>query len=439
MKTIKSVLGDTWIITNKQASPEGGDRTFGLNEDMQEMIDKSQQSEKWAKRLRLIAGAPLNDDKDCIYVPDKNYFNWYRTISLESPEFIPDDYSSGAQLVYPEDTRLHISESVGEPGAHYGPYYIYGRDDEGRYGVVGFSEELSEVPGILEKLKGTEFDHLPVFSRIAGTVYDLDGGYQADTLAVSNHSMDIWTTDLHTTIVDAEGKIVFNGQLSPEEIITYRQSADALRAMLESNSEHLASFIPRENERLEKFSSTPTYIPVDEDDLRNKLTSLPEHVGVKLVGTSRSVEFVVSSEIIKSWANPEGKLIEIPESPTKDFFKELNVEYLQLTGFRHYTILFKDVGGFLVDINWSNALPIDKLFGFVRVNTKEEDVLYDLQEKRGDHDNKTPCGNQEMMEILSNSMRCDQPIVNKQIPIEALIKRAKPTPSDANESSGPGM
>lgn len=439
MKTIRSVIGDTWIITDKDATPKGGDRTFALNQNMQEMIDKAQQSEKWAKRLNLIGNAQLNEAKDCILVPDKNYFNFYRIISLNDPDFVPDYYSSGAQLVYPEDTRLHISESVGEPGAHYGPYYIYGRDEDGKYGVVGFSEDLCDVPAILEKLKGTKFDHLPEFSNTIGTVYDLCGGFKADTLAVCNRGMDIWTTELHTTIVNADGKIVFVGQLTPDEIITYRKSGDALNAMLGSNSEHLASYMPNENALLEKFAASPLFVPVSMHDLSVKLFGLPDNESVKLAVNSAPVELIISSEVVRIWCTPNDQKITIPESPTKDFFQGLDVEYLQLTKFRTFTILAKDLDGFAVDSSKSNSLPMDKLYDFLKERPATEAAGDVLHNHSSDPVGTDEYGYKHILRVLANFMESDPNLVEKKIPIDALIRRAKTSKNDLNECYGPGM
>lgn len=78
MKVVTSLLGDKWVIDENGAKPELGDRIFGANDNMIEMLEKSQTSEKWAQRLQQIAYAEINEDKTAIYAPDQKNFNWYR-------------------------------------------------------------------------------------------------------------------------------------------------------------------------------------------------------------------------------------------------------------------------------------------------------------------------------------------------------------------------
>lgn len=445
MSPITSILGDVWLISDTIAMPEGGDRSFGLNENMVEMIDKAKVSEKWANRLRIIAEAPLNAKRDAIYVPDNTFFNWYRAISLEYPDFRQDDYWSGALVYYPEDTRLFVEEFVAEPGSYYGPYFVCARIDGVAAGMVGYAESRSELPGILERLSGTELHPLPKFSTSHSTVFDLCNGFKAEVYVSKVTVSDIEEADFETVIADADSNVVFKGILNPGELFACKESHDGLQAMIaekrgEVPSKAEDSELREANERLRLFASTELYAPDTVAALKEKIEGLSDFAPIKLITADGKTELLVSSAIIKEWKDSLGQRVNIPAIPTKSDIRSLGLDSVRLTHRREFSLLAKDASGFWAfEAKFRAGFSIDKLFDF----TNDAELLFAAIEELGKRHNEYGASiidTEAVLSLLDSSDNREfQYLYDRVIPIEALINRARPDVVTEQASSGMSM
>jgi hypothetical protein len=385
MKTIQSLKGDIWIIKDNKAMPENGDREFTLNDNMQEMLTKSQVDETWANRLQLIANAELNDDKTAIYVADKNHFNWYREIPLDDPEFrTHNDYNSGFSLIYPDDTRLMISEDVAEPGAHYGPYHVILVQKDGPQGVVGYSEDLSEIPGILEKLKDRELTPLPRFSTLESMIIDLCDGYKAEIYALENHSMDIWDVSFPSEILSPSGEIVCVGTLQPNSMLTLQQSPEALQEYIDQNNDpswkYGAERLKLKNEVISQFNSTEPFQPQDLDELKKEFQNLKENTPIVLKCANDKSEMLITWNTVKVWRGSNNWNISDEKFPSDHDLRHFEGDSIRLCKQKRFTISIRNTNGFATENETFDALNYDILFKVVKGKDALKEAFEDLQE-----------------------------------------------------------
>ncbi|MEG1347347.1 MAG: hypothetical protein RSD49_04780 [Hafnia sp.] len=428
MKIITSKLGDRWQITDTEAMPEGGDRKFGMNNNMIEMIENAQKSDRWAERLRIVANAELSEDKECIYVPDRDYFNWFRSVSLQDPEFrTHHDYESGFRLTYPDDTRLTISEGVEEPGAHYGPYYINGTGEDGKYGLVGFSEDLSDIPGILEKLKGSKLSPLPQFSALDSVIYQLSDGFKAEIHGIECHSMDIWTVSFKATITDPKNKIIFEDVLGLDEIIQCGYSSNDLQDVLSRyKNEYQIQHLNDVNKALVLFNTLDAFNPESVSDLKNQLNILPKNTSLKLTCADQKTELLISSSVVKSWERLSGEKAYIGDSPTETELESLGVDSLRLRHLREYTVKAKDIGGASIETDVIKSLSIENLFSVVTDEAEFTKLFDKAQDSHNRCTQMTRLGRLAVLDTLNNGYHAPlEYISDKVIPIGTLIKSAR--------------
>ncbi|MDU8352893.1 hypothetical protein RYA05_13610 [Pseudomonas syringae pv. actinidiae] len=368
MKTVTSVLGDNWIVDNNKARPEFGDREFGMTPDMQEMIENAQKSPKWAERLKCLASAELNEDKDAIYVADRKHNNWFRSISLDSPEFRfgEQDYYGGFRLTYPGDTRLKIEEMIIEPGNSAGPYLVIAKGDDGVTGIVGACDFESELSPILESLANQPLFPLPPLSTYKGAVYEIADGYKAETSVSEMQHNDSNILSFNTTVVDPDGKIVLFADFPPAALLSIRDSGEYLQKILGDCADVRDREIQKQmvdlNSRLVKFNTTEVCSPVDAEGLNEALDNLPKNTPLKLMSANKDYEIILSWRQVKLWKEPSGKIVATGETPNEEILEGITVKSLDLCYEREYSVETKQSDGFTVLRHPAGPISRDNLF-----------------------------------------------------------------------------
>lgn len=430
MKTITSVLGDNWIVDNNKARPEFGDREFGMSADMQEMIENSQKSPKWAERLRYLASAQLNEDKDAVYVADRKHNSWFRSINLESPEFRFGelDYFGGFRLTYPDDTRLKIEEFITEPGNSAGPYFVMAKGEDGSIGIVGACDHESELAPILESLKDQPLDPLPQMSTYRGAIYDIADGYRAETSVRETQYNDSTHLSFNTTLLDPDGKIVLCASFPPAALIKIKDSGEYLQKILgdcaDVRDKQIQSQLVDLNSRLVRFNTTATSSPSTIDDLNELLDSLPRNALLKLESASKEYELIVSWKQVKHWKEPSGKIIATDETPSEEVLEGISVDSLDLCYEREYSIETKQADGFTVHRYQAAAINRENLFGVVSDSA--------LVAER----NEPSFLQSDILDLVKGGKDDIEYVSKKSFPLAAVVKRAQDELAKAIASYG---
>lgn len=378
MKTVTSVLGDKWVIENGKATPEFGDRSFGVNQHMTEMLENSTKSEKWAKRLKYISTAELTEDKDAILVADSRNNGWLQTISLEDPQFRQDNYF-GYSLIYPDDRRLIITEGVGDPGSSYGPYYVTTKDEAGVHGIVGYSEREEDLPEILEKLAGTDLKPLPQMSETKYVQFDLADGFRAETSLLQTTYDDIADMSYVTTIVSPDNQIVANAHFSPDILIKMRDSGEYLNKILGDLADRRDEWVNQRlndmNDRLNLFERTEVTKIKNLEQLEDKVKGIGKNGSLKLECADNESHIVISWQQVKKWRQMDGTVISVEENPSEEFLNKAGIEKLRLCYEREYLIDAKQQGGFTVSRQKAPSIDVDTLFAITQDRTAFDDIL----------------------------------------------------------------
>lgn len=441
MKTITSVLGDKWVINNGHAKAEFSDIEFAVNENMTEVLNNAQKSEKWANLLRTISKAELNADQDAVYMVDKKNNNWFREISLEDPNFRVNhnDYFWGYDLVWPEDTRLKISEICGDPGSEYGPYLIQTKRNDGTLGIVGYSEQEEDIPAILESLKDTELNPLPDFFEHKNVVFDLPDGYQAEvnkSIFLDNGIPDV---SFPTAIIAPDKSVVMVATMYPDTLIGIR-TAEHLHKVLEDGASRRTNMhndqLKEINDRLSTYHATDLYEPKNAFEFADTMLKLKKDTPLKVMTADKEHEILISWQQVKRWRHVNGKLIAQDEMPHVDDLKALGVDAVRLCVERVYTIQTKQTDGFLVIESRPTSINSDKLYSLV----SDQDFLMSVITRQGENGTIHPVPAQE--QIISTTMGGYQGIEylsDKNLSIKAAIKMSQNEMDKAINKYGSGL
>jgi hypothetical protein len=259
--------------------------------------------------------------------------------------------------------------------------------------------------------------------------------------------MDIWTASYETTITNDQGLIVFSGYLTPEDIVGFRRSGDELRSMSEKTvSEYCPENVKKLNEIVMEFKTRDSFVPTDVQNLTSKLKELSVGDSLKLTCADNKTELLISCGVEIEWKDSVGREVRIPESPTKSDIKNLGLESVRLIHEKVYTAHAKDINGSSIESSPLHALSFNKLFEMVSDTDKFRERFNDMQEWHSDVADMNCLGRSAIIQIFTdihdiNDAERPAPeyLVDKVIPIAALIKRARQEPTDTNESSGPGM
>ena len=400
-----SFIGDVWQISDTLATPIGGDRKFGLNEQMSMLLEGATKNEACANILRFYANAPLNESKDALLLPDSAHDNWLRSCALSDPTFdtAEEDYFYGVRLIYPADTRLHIEQGVVDPGSMYGPYYVGAKGDDNQMGIVGIADSWEDLKGLLERLKGTMLSPMPVLTEGKSKVIDFCEGYRAEVRLVGVEELDFGSSVIETTVVDVRNEIVFQGFVKRDTLLEFRQSKMDFEAMLATQSKEkqgaASNTLGWANESLKTFAAIGYFKPSSPEDLTDMLNNIRLNCSIKLLLADGESEILVTATQ--------------PGSMPKET--------------RHLTFDIKYVDGFaLSSKTLSNKPDVEVIFALINDKAK---LTSNLESSRELHPHEGLNSKHDLILMLSES---DQKI-GRVRELDKPVKSSSTTRYDDNE------
>lgn len=439
MKIITSLLGDRWVINDGKAKPELGAIEFSVNENMMEMLEHAQTSEKWAKRLRTLSTAELNADQDAIFVSDSKNNNWFREIFLDEPCFRvgESDYFNGYDLTWPDDTRLKINQVCACPGSSYGPYLIQCKREDGGLGLVGYCENEGDVLSALEALKNTELKPLPELVEHKNVLLDLPNGYKAEINKHVSYYNDVEHTSYPTAIIYPGNAIAMVATLYPDTLLSMRDDSAFMMNMLEQcdgrRSKQHADELKKLNNRLMNFNKTETCTPGDQLEFAQALKSLKKDTPIKFMTADNEQELLISWKQVKNWRTMDDVIVSDEELLDEDNLKAQGIDAVRLCFEREYTVQVKQADGFLVLEGTGKAINPERLYSII----SDPEYLHQAITRTSENGEKFKLfAQEEILETIKGNNKDIDYTSEKTLTLQAAVSKVKAELEKAISSYG---
>jgi hypothetical protein len=361
MKTIITALGDEWIVEDEKATSSKSRRVFGYSEELEMVLEAASNDKDSSEALRALDNAPLNYDKTCVLIQDKDHPGWSRPVSFEKPvlDFGTVDYFWGATLVKTNDHSIAVSESVIEPGNLYGDWEVMKFiPHEKAYGLMKSCDSLEQCESFIAE--GNLPQPLPHLNTTDSRIIDLPFDCKAEVIRTQSTINDTTFHEFETHVTDQSGNLCMSLRTDLTTLLELRDNVSFFQKMLD---EHGTKQV---NKEVMAFKQIDLHTPNNLEELNETIKNLTQNTAMKFQTADKQYEMLVSWLPLNSIRSVSGKKLyageEIPPTHLFDNWHEPTVTSGKERG---YVIQVKKAEGVLVEAVHRIPLDTEKLFALV--------------------------------------------------------------------------
>jgi hypothetical protein len=372
--TIKTILGDEWIVLDGLATSSNTEKTIGYSEDIQSFLEKATTDVRYANRMRLIEEAPIGLNGKHFLLPDREHEGWLRPIDMDDPvlDWRGQDEVLGPILMLAADHSISARLYVEEPGAYDDCWEISRYiPSEKMYGIIGVVKKYEDVQEYIQK--GDFPDPLPPLWTDVTRIIDLQDGYTAEILRSPQNDMDGGITQhFLMNIIDCNGNKVIDVLTGANTILKVRDSSAVMNAVIEQNQRDERElqmgneYEKSQHKLLTAFKEIKISAPMGYEAFNNALSNLKPNDMLHLETPEKEYELLVTWRPVNSLRTLDGDVIyKGNEIPPVTLFQNWHLDSLVTGKEREYDVHVKRPEGSMIFSTEDIVIDRDTLFKLI--------------------------------------------------------------------------
>lgn len=401
MPTIKTSLGDSWVLDQDYAKSEQSGSVYRITEDMQRLLDGAQvvagadprAVARMANRLRDVDGGPVTPDGQGFVIADRTLGGvWGHPVRFDNPRFDWHERAKtkGTLLVLVENPEVGIRTHIGdpkrnevEPGQGDAEFNVMIWDDEDKEYCIAYQAHSFEhaqeyvLKGDLNKklraqppLPWLSYEHSNLFTLPSAEKIGQEGMYvEVQLKSVVDDGFRQQYCDVH--LMDKFGRCIAATEMSIDGLFDIRDNPKDLKAFIEE--------FPFKDEKgvLHNFKHSEVFEPESEEELRDTFNQLSPGRFVKLQTPDEDYQMLISYSLVDTYRvnNTNKRLHTGPGAPTEEAIRASGAVRLVIGSERAYNVVIKHAEGSMTRTLSNVILRHEALFKLATDEDAVEDMI----------------------------------------------------------------
>lgn len=402
MPTIKTSLGDSWVLDQDYAKSEQSGSVYRISEDMERLLKGAQEGnpikrDRMANRLRDIDSGPLTPDGQSFLIADRTLDGvWGHPVRFDNPRFDWNERAKtdGILLVSVKNPDVAIRTYVGdpklnevEPGQGDDVFNVMIWDDEDKEYCIAYqahsfdhAQEYALKGDLNKKLRAQP--PLPWLSYEQANIFELPsaekigqpGMYvEVQLKSVVEDGFRNQYCDIH--LMDKFGRCVAASEYGIDGLFDIRDNPKELKEFIEE--------YPFKDEKgvLHNFKHSEVFEPETEEELRDAFNQLAPGRFLKLQTPDDEYQMLISYNLVDTYRvnNTNKRLHTGPGAPTEEAIRASGALRLVIGSERAYSVVIKHAEGSMTRTLSNVILRHEALF---KLATDEDAVVEMIENAR---------------------------------------------------------
>ncbi|MDU8351160.1 hypothetical protein RYA05_04525 [Pseudomonas syringae pv. actinidiae] len=402
MPTIKTSLGDSWVLDQDFAKSEHSGSVYRISEDMERLLNGAQDAnpikrDRMATRLRDIDSGPLTPDGQSFVIADRTLGGvWGHPVRFDNPRFDWNERArtEGTLLLLVENTGVGIQTHIGdpklnevEPGQGDDVFNVMIWDDEDKEYCIAYQASSFDhaqdyaLKGDLNKklraqppLPWLSYEQANIFELPSAEKIGKPGMYvEVQLKSVVEDGFRNQYCDIH--LMDKFGRCVAASELGIDGLFDIRDNPKDLKEFIEQ--------YPFKDEKgvLHNFKHSEVFEPDSEEELRDVFNQLAPGRFVKLQTPDAEYQMLVSYTLVDTYrANNTNKRLHTgPGAPSEEVLRASGALRVVIGSERAYSVVIKHAEGAMTRTLSNVILRHEALF---KLSLDEDSVVEMIENAR---------------------------------------------------------